>query len=104
MTAPAEERIRVEHPGTPNPLVLESQMAEIYERFVRTSYGLAADQLAAERAAGLRGQLASETLIEPLPRYRSSSLDAYSALAGLELGLGAEFDQAAGELLDGLME
>jgi Lhr-like helicase len=99
LTAPT-----VEDPRTPNPLILAEQMAGIYEQFVRTSYALAADGLAAERAAGLRGQLAAETLIEPLLSYESSGLDARAAIAALDLGLGADFDANAGELLDALME
>ena len=67
-------------PRAPNPLVLADQMAGIYEGFVRTSYALAAEGLASERAAGLRGQLAAETLIEPVPSYRSSGLDAAGAV------------------------
>jgi Lhr-like helicase len=94
----------VADPGTPNPLVLADQMAGIYERFVRTTYALAADGLAAERAAGLRGQLAAETLIEPLPSYESSGLDARAAVAALGLGLGDEFDECAGEFLHHLMD
>lgn len=91
-------------PGAPNPLVLADQMAGIYERFVRTSYALSADGLAAERAAGLRGQLAAETLIEPIPSYRSSAMNAREAVAALNLGLGAQFDAVAGEFLDRLMD
>ncbi|MGH2945355.1 MAG: DEAD/DEAH box helicase [Solirubrobacteraceae bacterium] len=94
----------IEDPRTPNPLVLAALMAGIYEQFVRTSYGLSADGLAAERATGLRGQLAAETLIEPLPSYESSGLDARSALVELALGLGDAFDARAGEFLDGLMD
>jgi Lhr-like helicase len=94
----------VTNPGAPNPLVLADQMAGIYERFVRTSYAVAAEGLAAERAAGLRGQLAAETLIEPVPSYRSSGLAAAEAVAELNLGLGAGFDERAGTLLDGLMD
>jgi Lhr-like helicase len=91
-------------PDTPNPLVLADQMAGIYERFVRTTYALAADELAAERARGLRGQLAAETLIEPVPSYRSSGLRAPEAVAALRLGLGEDFDVRAGEFLDRLMD
>jgi Lhr-like helicase len=79
-------------------------MAGVYERFVRTTYALAADELAAERAVGLRGQLAAETLIEPVPGYESSGFDARAAVAALDLGLGAEFDARAGEFLDRLMD
>ncbi|MGI8872845.1 MAG: DEAD/DEAH box helicase [Egibacteraceae bacterium] len=91
-------------PGAPNPLVLADQMAGIYEGFVRTSYALAAEGLVAERAAGLRGQLASETLIEPVPGYESSGLDAAGAISALDLGLGPGFDARAGEFLGRLME
>jgi Lhr-like helicase len=102
--APAGTERAVVDPGTPNPLVLADQMAGIYERFVRTTYALAADGLAAERAAGLRGQLAAETLIEPIASYESSNFDAFGAVAALELGLGDEFDQRAGEFLHRLMD
>ncbi|MGI8729301.1 MAG: DEAD/DEAH box helicase [Solirubrobacteraceae bacterium] len=91
-------------PRAPNPLVLADQMAGIYERFVRTSYALAADGLAAERAAGLRGQLAAETLIEPVPSYRSSGLHAADAVTKLKLGRGADFDDTAGAFLHRLMD
>ncbi len=103
-----DARSRLEHsvvdPGTPNPLVLANQMADIYERFVRTSYALAAEGLASERAAGLRAQLAAKTLIEPMPGYESSGMDASEALAALDLGLGADFDLAGGQFLDRLMD
>jgi Lhr-like helicase len=98
-TAPA-----VDDPRTPNPLILAEQMAGIYEQFVRTSYALAADGLAAERAAGLRGQLAAETLIEPIPSYASSALDARAAVKALDLGRGDDFDARAGQFLDWLMD
>lgn len=94
----------VTDPRTPNPLVLADQMAGIYERFVRTSYALAADGLAAERGAGLRDQLAAETLIEPVPSYQSSGLHAAGAVTALDLGLGGAFDARAGEFLHRLME
>ena len=99
LTAPT-----VVDPRTPNPLILAEQMAGIYEQFVRTSYALAADGLAAERTAGLRGQLAAETLIEPIPSYESSGLDARAAVKALGLGLGDSFDERAGEFLDWLMD
>ncbi len=104
MTTTATTTISVTDPGTPNPLVLADQMAGIYESFVRTSYAIAADGLAAERAAGLREQLAAETLIEPVPSYESSGFDADAAVAALNLGLGSAFDTRAGEFLDRLME
>jgi Lhr-like helicase len=91
-------------PASPNPLVLADQMHGIYERFVRTGYALADDPLAAERAAGLRGQLAAETLIEPLPAYQSSGLTASDAVRELHLGLGDDFDRRAGDFLDRLMD
>jgi DEAD/DEAH box helicase len=94
----------VRNPAAPNPLVLADQMAGIYERFVRTSYALAAEGLAAERAVGLRGQLAAETLIEPVPSYESSGLDASAAVAALDLGLGSEFDARAGQFLGWMMD
>ena len=94
----------VADPGAPNPLLLADQMAGIYERFVRTSYAIAAEGLAAERAAGLRGQLAAETLIEPVPSYRSSGLDAAAAITALALGRSADFDADAGEFLGRLMD
>ena len=94
----------VADPRAPNPLVLADQMAGIYEGFVRTSYALAAEGLASERAAGLRGQLAAETLIEPVPSYRSSGLDAAGAVVALNLGQAADFEQRAGEFLDRLMD
>lgn len=95
---------QITDPRTPNPLVLADQMHGIYERFVRTSYALADDALARERAAGLRGQLAAETLIEPVPSYRSSGLTAAQAVKQLDLGLGDEFDARAGVFLDRLMD
>lgn len=101
--SPATAQV-IADPGTPNPLVLADQMAGIYERFVRTTYALAAEGLAAERGAGLRGQLAAETLIEPLPSYESSGLDARAAVAALHLGLGDEFDARAGDFLGRLMD
>lgn len=88
----------------PNALLLADQMADIYDRFVRTSYSLAAEGLAAERAAGLRAQLAAKTLIEPVPNFASSGLGAPEAIAKLGLGLGSDFDQCAGEFLGRLME
>jgi len=100
----AASAARVTDPRTPNPLVLADQMAGIYERFVRSTYALSAEGLAAERAEGLRGQLAAETLIEPLPNYESSGLDARAAIAALRLGLGDDFDARAGEFLDRLMD
>jgi len=96
--------LTVAAPGAPNPLVLADQMAGIYERFVRTSYALSADGLAAERAAGLRGQLVAKTLIEPVPGYESSGLDAVGAISALNLGLGSAFDARAGEFLNWLMD
>jgi Lhr-like helicase len=99
LTAPS-----VDDPRAPNPLILAEQMAGIYEQFVRTSYALAADGLAAERAAGLRGQLAAETLIEPIPGYASSGLDARAAIRTLNLGFDDPFDARAGQFLDWLMD
>src|SRR4051812_23545488 len=99
---PAAPAPQINDPRTPNPLVLADQMHGIYERFVRTGYALADDHLAREREAGLRAQLAAETLIEPVPGYRSSGR--YAADAVRELGLGDDFDEHAGEFLDGLMD
>jgi Lhr-like helicase len=94
---------RVESPDTPNPLVLGDQMHGIYERFVRTSYALADDLLAEERGAGLRAQLAAETLLEPVPSYRSSGFTAHDALA--QIGVGDDAMRLRfGEFLNWLME
>ena len=95
---------RVESPDTPNPLVLGDQMHGIYERFVRTSYALADDLLAEERGAGLRAQLAAETLLEPVPSYRSSGFTAHEALTELDVGGDDAMRLRFGEFLAWLME
>jgi Lhr-like helicase len=104
MTQPIDPSTPVADPHTPNPLVLGDHMHGIYERFVRTSYALADDLLAAERGAGLRAQLAAETLLEPVPSYRSSGLTALDALRRLNIGdevLVGRIGEFLGWLMDG---
>ena len=85
----------------PNGLLLGENLTATYERFYRSAYAIANPQVAAERAALLSQHLRAETLIEPVPSYRSSGysvLDAARAL-GLDDGLAEQIDEFLGEPL-----
>lgn len=69
----------------PNGLLLGEDLTATYERFYRSAYAIANPKVAAERAALLARHLRAETLIEPVPGYRSSGLTVLDAARGLGL-------------------
>src|ERR1039458_7138524 len=69
----------------PNGLLLGENLTATYERFYRSAYAIANPQVAAERAALLSQHLRAETLIEPVPSYRSSGYSVLDAARALGL-------------------
>src|SRR3954447_1457504 len=69
----------------PNGLLLGEQLTATYERFYRSAYAIANPKVAAERADLLARHLRAEALIEPVPSYRSSGRDVFTAAR--ELGV-----------------
>ena len=87
-----------------NPTVLGDELREVYRRFYNSAYAVANPGIAAERADLLASgaQLAAETLIEPIPSYRSSGLTV--ADAALQLGLDEHRAADVAAFVDALMD
>lgn len=87
----------------PNGVLIGEDLTSTYERFYRSAYAIANPQVAAERAHLLSRHLRAETLIEPVPGYRSSGFTVGDAAR--ELGFGESVGTQIAEFLDGpLME
>jgi ATP-dependent helicase YprA (DUF1998 family) len=78
---PAESEIEL----APNGLLLGEDLTSTYERFYRSAYAIANPNVAAERAMLLGRHLRAETLIEPVPGYRSSGMGVLDAARRLGL-------------------
>lgn len=90
-------------PLAANPLLLGDELADAYRRFYDSSYSLTNPGIRDERRALLDSgeQLASRTLIEPVPAYRTSGLTV--AQAAEKLGLPAHLAADVDEFLSPLM-
>ena len=102
MSATAEPATGLPLPA--NPTVLGRELLEVYRRFYRSAYAVANRGISDERSALLAAgaQLASETLIEPIPSYRSSQLRVADAANQLGLDEHRAVDVAA--FVDALMD
>ena len=103
MSATAEPDVGLSLPT--NPMVLGHELLEVYRRFYRSAYAVANPGIADERSELLAAgaQLAAETLIEPIPSYRSSGLrvaDAAQRL-GLDEHRAADVTAFVDALMDG---
>lgn len=83
----------------PNGLLLGEDLTSTYERFYRSAYAIANPKVAAERARLLSRHLRAETLIEPVPGYRSSGLTVLDAAR--KLGLDDRLTQQIDTFLGG---
>jgi ATP-dependent helicase YprA (DUF1998 family) len=89
----------------PNPLVLADELTHNYRDFYVSNYAVSNRGVDRERRALLEAgeQLASATLIEPVPGFVSSELSLTDALRHPDLGLEPAVAEDAAELLGPLM-
>jgi ATP-dependent helicase YprA (DUF1998 family) len=78
---------RASIPLPPNPILLGGRLEQTYQRFYDSAYALANRAISDERRAILRTDavLSGESMLEPLPPFRSSGKTVVETVLGLDL-------------------